>query len=115
MRELSIKFIFQGLGGEEMTNDTMFQLRQELARILNICEFGAIIQHADGTFENDFANPVIDTFIAFENELHISFLWLYPLTLGHGDIVTLITQYVPGLATFAENHNASLTFRTAFT
>jgi len=115
MRELHVQFIFHGVKDQPMTNDLIFQLRREVSRRLEASGFGASIELEDGrTFENDFAVPVIDAYIDYENELHISYIWLYPLALGHGDMAELVNNQIPRLMDFVSELNVCLIYRSSF-
>lgn len=114
MRELHVQFIFHGERENPMSNDVQYQLRREVSRSLETAGFGASMEIEGHQFENEFAVPVIDLFIDYENELHITFIWLYPLSLGHGDMAELVTNQIPRLMEFVRERNVCLIYRSSF-
>lgn len=69
-------------------NSTLRQIREQVAQMLENSEFGRKLEN-DDQFGNEFAIPVIDQYFDVDNELFLSFSWVYPLR--HGNFKELIT------------------------
>ncbi len=110
MREIGAVFVFKSNTDNLIPNQTLFELRREIARIMRDCEFGDIVEITPETFSNTFAHPNIDQFFPVENELHISYHWIFPLQ--HGNLMRIIYEEVPELHNFANRLGLVLTFRT---
>lgn len=92
-RELELKFIFKVDNIEgQLDNNTIHQLRKRVAETLELSEFGEVREWGSEGFDNRWAVPAIDAFDNFANELHISYLFVYPLEVGHGNLMALVTR-----------------------
>lgn len=108
--ELELRFIFRPHNeGAIMDNNTIHELRRGLAETLEVSEFGEVIEWGTTAFENRWAVPAIDAFVLATNELHISYLFLYPLIEGHGNLTRLTTE-IQNLHDFADRCNVDLIF-----
>lgn len=112
MREFGIRFIFQAKDQNVVPNHVLTDLRREIAHVLQLCEFGDIVELPDNHFVNTWATPAIDVYDPIDNELYISFHWAYPLE--HGSLYLLYTQYLESLYTFSNNLNMPLVFKTQY-
>lgn len=111
MFEFIASFIFEGTKDHVLSDAIVYNLRREVSRMLEQSDFGDSIENHDKGFDNSFAVPAIDEFIANRDELRISYMWLFPLT-SPGDLWHLQSVSVPELHAFAENLNIKFTFRT---
>ena len=111
MREFGFRFVFNAYHQNHPTAEVLFQLRREVARILEQSEFGDIIEITnEHRFQNFYATPSIDFFDEDTDSLHISYFMPYPLI--HGNLYELYSNQLPQLQEFAENMNMPLTFHT---
>lgn len=112
MREFGARFIFHGGKGNRLSDALMYDIRREVSRLLQICEFGASMENGNRGFDNQYAVPSIDQYDPQSDELHISYYWAFPLVPGHGDLWRLNSVGVPDLHIYCENLNVKLTFHT---
>lgn len=114
VREFGIRFIFRGRPGDNspMSNSTLFSLRREVARTLRNSEFGEVRELPNRRFRNTFAKPVIDVYDPIENELYISYYFIFPL--HHGSIPAFQDIHVPILSEFATASGVELTIITMY-
>ena len=59
-----------------------------------------------------YAIPAIDLYDEAIDELHISFLWAFPLIREHGDLWRLQSEFIPELHAYANGFNAEFRFHT---
>lgn len=108
--ELELRFIFRPREeGTIMDNNTIHELRRSVAETLEVCEFGEVIEWGTTGFENRWAVPAIDAFVISTNELHMSYLFLYPLIIGRGNLMRLTTE-IQNLHDFTNRRNIDLIF-----
>lgn len=113
-RELILKFIFKvdrnrEQQQEDLDNNTLYELRRGVAHTLAHSEFGEVEEWGNDGFENRWAVPAIDAYIPHTNELHIAYLFLYPLA-GRGNLMSLITRNIFELHELARQLNTTLNF-----
>ena len=70
-------------------NSTIRDIRERVAQMLENSEFGRKLENGD-QFGNEFAIPITDQYFDVDNELFISFSWIYPFR--HGNFTELVTN-----------------------
>lgn len=82
--------------------ETAHQIRREVAQLMRESEFGEVTEIENGKFINTFAIPTIDELI-YQNELHITYVWLFPLETNHGDLEALLQHNILGFLDYIDN------------
>ncbi len=109
MRDFGATFLFSARNGG-IPNQTIYTLRQEVSRMFQTYGFGDVLETSPTTFANVNATPAIDVYDQVEEELHISYYWMFPLRVG--DIMRLTIEGIPNLHIFANGLGCNLIFRT---
>lgn len=107
MSLLKINFTFYKVDHSELSNDFIFQKRRAVVEMFKDAGFGDIVENGENKFANEFATPVEDTLYLPENDLFISYAFVFPAR--HGDISELLTNGIPKL--FHNVNSNNLPFR----
>lgn len=111
MFEFIATFIFKGTRAHSLSDALVYDLRREVSRMFEKAGFGDSIENQQKCFDNPYAVPAIDEFLTNTDELHISYMWLYPLNIP-GNLITLQSACVPELHSYAKNYDIEFIFRT---
>lgn len=112
MREVGIRFIFRGNRENPLSNALIYDIKRQVARTLENCDFGAVQENGHGVFINEYITPSISQYDPVSDELHICFYLPFPIVENHGDLWRLQSEGVPALHNFIENLYGTLAFST---
>lgn len=92
---LEINFFIRDENREPIPNNFIYEIRREIALMLENSEFGRAVEIDNDLFTNVFANSVEDFYYEQERELFISYQFVIPVT--HGNLPVLLLQGIPNL------------------
>ena len=105
MREFIVSFLIKNNRAEEtIPNNLIYEIRRKLAETMRSSGFGAVRELDEHKFLNENAKACIDEYYRFDNELHITYIWIFPLETGKGDLERLLN--------FVENYGLSCVVKT---
>lgn len=92
MSRVELSYTFVKNENLDFENELLFNLRREIAQLMNNNGFGEIIENGTDKFANVYAEPFMDEYFRQNNELVVVYVFHTPL--NNGDLAQLLGNIV---------------------